>query len=394
MKKNVLFSIIILSIGSYSVAQEKEPTIKMTFGKGIVFTSADSLFTLGLSGRIQSLFINTYNLTDNENASDFLIRRARLNFQGTAFNPRFTYRLQLGFSLPDLNSVNIAVANNLVLRDAMLFYKTTDWLRIGFGQTKLPSNRERLVSSANLQIVERSIVNNFFTLDRDKGVWFYMNFKANKAVIKPTIAISSGEGRIAADKNGKLSYAARVEFLPFGNFSEGGDYIQSDVEREAKPKFSIAGVYNYNIETPRTMGQLGDYLWNAETSNIQYYGADFLFKYKGFSFESELYTRKSDNDGIIVSDIDPTKKNFVITGTGFLLQSGYLFNKKSEIAARYAQVLPAASISSILLEQKEYTVCYNYFINKHSLKLQNDLTYFVNGPTDNLIYRLTAIVTF
>lgn len=394
MKKITLFTFICFLASTFCFAQLKEPTIKMTFGKGILFTSADSTFTLGISGRIQSLFINTTNLEDNENMSDFLVRRARLNFQGTAFNPRFTYRMQLGFSLADMNSANIAVPNTLVLRDAMLFYKATDWLRLGFGQTKLPGNRERLVSSANLQLVDRSIVNTFFTLDRDKGFWFYMKFKAKNMVIKPTLAISSGEGRIAADKNGKLSYSGRFEFLPFGDFTHDGDNIQSDIENEQKPKFSIAGVYNYNIETPRTMGQLGDYLWNAETSNIQYYGADLLFKYKGFAFESSLYSRTSDNEGIIVDKKDPLKKNFVITGTGFSVQSGYIFNKRNEIAARYAQILPSAAINTIFLKQQDYTVGYNYFFNKHSLKLQNDLTYSVNGPTDYLIYRLTAIVTF
>lgn len=76
--------------------------------------------------------------------------------------------------------------NNLVLRDAMLFYRANKWLRVGFGQTKLPGNRQRQVSSANLQLVERSIANNNFTLNRDKGVWFYSNFKINRSVLKST----------------------------------------------------------------------------------------------------------------------------------------------------------------------------------------------------------------
>ena len=117
---------------------------------------------------------------------------------------------QLGFAHGDIFSSNSSAQNNLILRDAMLFYEPVKWLRFGFGQTKLPGNRQRLISSASLQLVERSISNNNFTLDRDKGLWIYNQFKMNKSILKSTIAISSGEGRIVSDKNGKLCYSARI----------------------------------------------------------------------------------------------------------------------------------------------------------------------------------------
>ena len=37
------------------------------------------------------------------------------------------------------------------------------------GQTKLPGNRERVISSANLQQVDRSLLNSRFNIDRDFG---------------------------------------------------------------------------------------------------------------------------------------------------------------------------------------------------------------------------------
>ncbi len=98
---------------------------------------------------------------------------------------------------------------------------------------------------------------------------------------------------LVSDKNGKLCYSARVEFLPLGEFSKNGDYMEADNEREVKPKLSVAGVYSFNESATRTMGQLGDYLLNSESANIQYYGADLMFKYNGFSIESEFYNRES-----------------------------------------------------------------------------------------------------
>ena len=46
------------------------------------------------------------------------------------------------------------------------FYKN---LSIKLGQGKLPGNRERVISSGNLQFVDRSRLNSRFNIDRDFG---------------------------------------------------------------------------------------------------------------------------------------------------------------------------------------------------------------------------------
>lgn len=385
--------LLTLILGLINDATANKPSIMMESGKGIQFTSADSLFTLAIGGRIQSVFELKRDETNNTTGGDFLLRRCRLNIQGTAFNPKFSYRIQLGFAHGDITSANSAVQNNLILRDAMLFYDATKWLRFGFGQTKLPGNRQRQVSSANLQLVERSIANNNFTLDRDKGLWLYTNFKIKNAVVKSTLAISSGEGRIISDKIGKLCYSARLEYLPFGEFTNRGDYIESDIEREQKPKLSVAGVYSFNESTTRTMGQLGDYLFNSEMANIHYYGADLIFKYKGFSLESEFYNRTS-NKGVIANKKDTTQRNNIISGRTFMIQSGCFITKRLEIAARYAQINPDSAIASNMKIQKEYVIGLSHYFFKHNLKLQTDLTYLDNMDNKSFIYRFSGVVTF
>lgn len=394
MKKKALCLLTTcLLVFGHLQAQNQSPTMKMEFGKGIQFISADTLFTLAMSGRVQTMFEGKRDMKTEAMGGDFLLRRCRLNFQGNAFSPNFSYRIQIGFAHGDITSSNSTAANNLVLRDAMLFYKANKWLRIGFGQTKLPGNRQRQVSSANLQIIERSIANNNFTLDRDKGIWFYTNFKIKKAVLKTTIAVSSGEGRIVSDKNGKLCVAGRMEFLPLGNFSKNGDYIEADQEKEKKPKLSIAAAYSYNDAATRTMGQLGDFLYNSATANIQYYGADVLFKYKGFSLESEFYNRNSDQ-AVITNKKDSTQRNAVVSGTTFMVQSGYFITKTNEIAVRYAEITPLAKVASVIKVQKEYVLGFSHYFNKHSLKIQTNVSYLENGIEQSLVYRLSAVVTF
>ena len=381
------------TVSLLTFSQKKNTQTKVSFGKGVQFISEDSLFTLAINGRIQSLFEGKVDLDKKTFGADFMIRRSRLNFQGTALSPKFTYRIQIGFAHGDITSGNSEVENNLILRDAMLYYQAKKWLKIGYGQTKLPGNRQRQISSANLQLVERSIVNNNFTLDRDKGIWFYTNFKIKKAILKPTFAVSSGDGRIVSNKNGKLSYTVRTELLPLGEFKNNGDYIESAQEWEDKPKLAIAGVYSFNQASNRTMGQLGNFLYNSTTSDIKYYGGDIYFKHKRFSFESELYTRKS-NTAIIVNAQDKNLKNYVISGTGLMFQSGYFLTKKDEIALRYAQVTPNKKLESIMIKQKEHVVGYSHYFYKHSLKLQSDATYLKNGQNGSLIFRLSSVVSF
>jgi hypothetical protein len=102
VKQILITTIFSFLIYSKSLAQVKEPTFEMTFGKGIKFTSADSLFTLAISGRVQSLFAINRNTTNETAGADFILRRSRLNFQGTALNPNFTYRIQIGFAQGDI----------------------------------------------------------------------------------------------------------------------------------------------------------------------------------------------------------------------------------------------------------------------------------------------------
>ena len=336
-----------------------------------------------------------HELNTNKTLADFYVRRCRLNIQGKAFHPSFTYRIQLGFAQGDIKSDNASAQNNLILRDAMMYYSPNKWLRIGMGQTKLPGNRQRQVSSANLQLVERSIANNNFTLDRDKGIWVFTNFNFGKALLKTTVAVSSGDGRINSDKNGEICLSGRTELLPFGEFLGAGDYIEASQEREKTPKLSLAAAYSYNSAASRTMGQLGEYLYNSMHANIKYYGADMMFKYKGFSLESEFYHRES-NTSVIISKTDTTgkTKNYVIMGNTLMIQTGIFISKRNEIAMRYAEINPSQKIIAYFPAQKEYVLGFSRYFLKHNLKIQTDCSYFKVGTKESLVYRLSSVITF
>lgn len=394
--RNLLFASILLFSCSFLQAQYNPENgfLDAHFGKPITFSSKDSSFSLSIGGRIQSLAETRYDQLTKRGTVDFSIRRLRLNFAGSAISKRFTYRIQLCFSQRDVAADNSAVQNNLFLRDAMLFYAPNKHWRFGFGQTKLPGNRQRQTSSGNLQFVDRSNTNALFTLDRDKGFWITNTiYTKKKAVISNTIAITSGEGRITSDKTDGLCYSVRSEFLPFGTFSNNGDFVEADLSFEKKLKLSLALVYSYNNRTSRVAGQLGEYLYNNQLADIRYYGTDFMLKYRGLSVTGELYRRTAKN-GVSVNSTNPSKVNFVYSGTGFLLQSGFLFTKKDELAARYGFTSPDHTIDKYTSRVNEYMLAYSHYFFRHNLKVQTDAGFFRGPAQKALQLRFTGIVTF
>ena len=363
------------------------------FGKPITFSSSDSSFSLGIGGRIQSLAEVRQDMINDKNTIDFSIRRLRLNFSGNAINQKFTYRIQLCFSQRDISSDNSSVQNNLFLRDAMLYYSPNKSWRFGFGQTKLPGNRQRQTSSGNLQFADRSNTNALFTLDRDKGFWIANTIRTKKkAVISNTLSITSGEGRVTSDKTNGLCYSLRSEVLPFGIFKSNGDYVESDIYFEDKFKLSVGFSYSFNNRTSRVAGTLGEYLYNNQLADIHYYGTDIVMKKKGWSFTGELYKRSSKN-GVSINPAN-SKVNFVYSGTGLLLQSGYLFTKKDEFALRYGRTSPDKKISGYISILNEYMMAYSHYFFRHNLKLQTDAGYFKGPGQEALQWRFTGIVTF
>ena len=363
------------------------------FGKPITFYSRDSTFSLGIGGRIQSLAETRYDTDKQTGSTDFSIRRLRLNFIGNAISKNFTYRIQLCFSQRDVFADNSQVQNNLFLRDAMLYYSPNSHWRFGFGQTKLPGNRQRQTSSGNLQFVDRSNTNALFTLDRDKGFWiFNTNRLGKKGLLSNTFAISSGEGRINSDRSNGLCYSLRTEILPFGAFKNNGDYVEADLYFEETIKLSWAFAYSFNNRTSRVAGQLGEYLFNNQYADLHYYGTDFMIKKNGWSFTGELYKRRSKN-GISISAATPPKVNFVYSGTGLLLQTGYLLTKKNELAVRYGSTTPDNKIKSYISKAEEYVIAYSHYFFRHNLKVQADAAY-LKSDQKILQGRFTAIITF
>ena len=395
-----LFAIILIALTSLN-AQEISDT---KFGKGLInFTAKDSSFSVKFAPRFQVRSISSWDHDGNQYGSpehNFIVRRARLKFDGFAYSTKLKYKIELGLSNRDISGANQFNRNTpRYILDAVIMWNFAGNWELWAGQTKLPGNVERVVSSANLQLVDRSLLNSRFNIDRDLGIQLRHKTKLGEEfLMREKLSVSQGEGRNVTEGNeGGLQYTARLEFLPFGTFISKGDYSQSDLKREEKPKLMVGLTYNYNQDAVRERGFAGDYMIRTdgtlyETDQTTVF-ADAIFKYNGFSFMGEYAKRTATDEIATEADgVTPTG-NVVLTGNALNLQAGYLFKSNYEIAGRFTKT----NYESITNRdpEKQYTLGFNKFVVGHKLKVQSDISYTsIDGNEDNITFRLGFDIHF
>ncbi|RWX01542.1 porin [Flavobacterium cerinum] len=359
------------------------------YGKGVGLTSPDSIFQFNIRFRMQNRA--TYIQNEGEDgAIDAQIRRLRLRFDGYVGNPHFIYAIQLSFAPGDVGEVKDGENLNII-RDAVVFYRPNKHWNFGFGQTKLPGNRQRVNSSGGLQLTDRTINNAKFTIDRDFGFQtHYQNEHDNKLSYNVRSAISTGEGRNSTDKpdNG-LAYTGKVELFPLGVFSKDGAFFEGDLKREPKPKFMLSGAYQFNNKARRTGGQLGDDLFQKR--DMQSILLDGMFKYNGWAFMT-AYMQRIAKDPITINPDDATDIKYIFTGSGFDYQLSYLLPSNYEIIGRFSTQKVNNDIKLLAPDAKQYSIGVTKYVWEHAFKAQmeltmDDLNYFDGSSKQNWYVR-------
>ncbi len=396
MKQFLMIVGVVCLVTIVSAYSQTEPYIDGRLGvnkRGIVFTDKDSTMQVIMRFRMQSLAqLETVSDKDlSTTRENWAIRRLRLRFGGFLTDPRLTYNIQLSFSRGDMDYADTQFPN--VVRDAVIYWNFDDNWQIGFGQTKLPGNRQRVISSSEMQYAERSIVNNTFNIDRDFGFFGWYRNEIEGIGINVRAALSNGDGRNTPSTKdfeaGGFCYTGRAEILPLGAFTGGGDYFEGDVLRENSPKLSIGGTYSVNSRTKRTMGQLGPVLWSpVSTSTIL---TDFLFKYSGLALYGEYAIREAVNNPVTTKKGEENR--FVFVGNGFLAQASYCLPSMWEFVSRYAVVTPDEGINNDTLftnmtvlskrpiKETNISVGVNKYFNKHRVRINTEIMYRIKENT-------------
>ena len=402
MKLSILRNVVTVICISTFLSMNAQKTKAPKFGKGLFnLVGKDSTFTMKVGLRFQTLATSGWDAGNglSNQTTSMLIRRSRLKFDGWAFSPKLKYKLELGLSNRDQSGASKYTSNApRYILDAVLKWNFSGNFVLWFGQTKLPGNRERVISSANLQQVDRSLLNSRFTIDRDIGIQLRHKFNLTDTfLVKEIFSIAQGEGRnITTGNIGGHQYTTRVELFPFGDFASKGDYKGSDLKFEQNPKLSLGFAYDFNNDASKTRSNQGSYMLNDTgffSTNISTLYIDAMYKHKGFSFMGE-YAKRTAKDAFAKNSDGTLTGDEVQVGNGLNLQTGYLLSKTVELSGRYTNISLDKNITGKGAEN-QYTLGLSKYISGHQLKVQTDLSYTDIGfKTNQLLFRLQVDIHF
>ena len=372
MKKTLSLLLFFVVVSAFSQSSEDTTFVKVRYGhKGFEFNTSDNKFLLQIQGRLQLRLSTpgdqdpvTYDDYLTENKTAFKINRARLKIGGHAYEPWLKYYFEYELS-----------QSNLL--DFRIMLEKWEFLSFKAGQWKVEFTRERFISSGEQQMVDRSLINREFTLDRQQGLEVYGHLKG-KGILDfnywAATLTGTGRGSTTNDDN-NIMYFGRAQWNFLGR--EVG-FEGSDLEFHEKPAAYVAFAAATN-QSPYTRfsqagggslagfedGEPGQYRVNQ--NNLE-----SAFLYKGFSAQTEWHHKEI---------IDKLNGNATTQLRGYYVQGGYFFHylfdwfpKKMEIAARYAEFKPNTDLPENL--QTETSIACNWFFHRHKCKLTGEGSYF------------------
>jgi phosphate-selective porin OprO/OprP len=332
-----------------------------------------------------------------QDTSVWRIRRFKVYMGGYAFLRDLTYRVQV-----DLAKSGTAQ----MLDDAWINYRFIDEAQLQAGQFKIPFARQELTSDGALQFVDRANAVDAFKPSYDVGAMVQGRVAGGKFAYNAGLFNGTGQSGTRTTNSG--AWAARIVFHPFGEMR----YSEADLENTPRPLLSLGANYFANTlkrngnstfldtttSTPPYAGTSG---WlgkaaantaifdNTERVDVDSYGFDAAFKWRGLSVQGEYFGGKADgrNNGRTVHS------------RGYYAQAGYfLLPKRLEAAVRYSSVDPNHDRPRDL--QVEVTGGVSYYFQGHNLKVQGDYTNIHiqqavgRQPTDDMQVRVQAQLAF
>lgn len=339
-------------------------------GKGIEFKSKDGRFSLAMSLRFGFLYSLKHEAETPGLLHNFEIRRFRTVFSGNLFGAKNKYVLQLAFAPREMD-VRDGVVHGSPVYDAYLQFEQLRDLTLRIGQYRVMYTRERNIADVNPLLIDRSLANAEFNVDRDIGLDIRSEDLGGIKKLRYYAGVYLGEGR-DYNKFGDSGflYVGRVDVLPLGLFD---DYEASDVWRLKKLRISFGGAYAFHDRARKDKGVLGTAPLDGGTTNYHNTTADMMLKYAGWSLEAAYMWRHGvRTPGGAVDEMGaPIAVAAARNGQGWLVQTAVLIPRtRLEPAIRYsgARGLGITSMQG----RDEVGGGLNYYFYGHNLKLQAD----------------------
>ena len=374
----------VLSDADMRASLAEGQTAGHTGGEGGFFISSeDGSFLLNVGGQIQVRHMWNFQNDDDDTAGavagfdeterGFTIPRAKLKFSGHIADPRLQYRLVL----------NVEEDNNeAVFQEILISYEYMDGMTVWAGETKAPFLREELIDSAHQLALERSLINEVFTMGYVQGIgidWFADKGGSDQIRIRAAFSdgIRSGEMDNMTDAdlhfpdgdrndkqfdidNNEFALTGRVDMRLMGSWEQGDDFTAWSGE-EMSLIIGAAGQYEE--------AEIGD---NSENHTYWSWTVDASFENEGFNAYGAIVGLHIDSDAAGFHHPD----HF-----GYLLQAGYhVIPDTLEPFAR----LEYLDLSEVQNNDEDeeitlITVGLNYYLAKHAAKVTTDVVYALNG---------------
>ena len=323
-------------------------------GTGLTFQTADKNYKLRM--RLRGQFLANYinpDGDDNEGLG-FRVRRLRVTWDGNAFAPWMKYKVEYDFGRTgELKDIRLSFAKNKAFVPTM-------------GQYKVPFNREVLNSSSALQVVDRSILSDYFEYDRDIGAGVYGLLGGG--MLRYDFGVFQGEGpnKKNDEEDKSLLWAGRVQAALIG-----GDAKKVKENFAEEPTLmvgaAIAGIGGSDTNTGIPSGERKV----PHTGTTTSFTGDINYRDPRFNLTGEYIGRwVNPDDAGIATAYD----------YGFRVQGGFfVVPKKVELASRYAMVTfddDVAGVDGDLDNVWTFTQGLNYYLSgNHQWKVQLDYTF-------------------
>lgn len=363
--------------------------VTLKAGEGVTFSTTDAALPMQLNVRGRLMLLGTMGASpDDTVAVDVVVRRARLVFSGFAFDPRLRYRLQLAVAPADLQEDHDGVAHRSPLLDAIVEFAAHRDLHLKAGQFVLRHNRSRLVSSSSMQLVDRSLGNAEFNLDRDVAVELSSRDLFGVGRFRYALALGVGEGRdsVAVGDAGFL-YLGRVEAALVGPLL---DDVESDLARDPRLRIMLGTSYGFTDRSPFDKATTGSAVDGVRFS-AHHATADLTAAMAGLWATAEVQVRR----GFTTLDKGTTDPGARSGASAFVQLGTLLPFADVEVAGRYGMTAPLET--DLVARQQELGVGVAAYFFGHAVKIHGDLFEVWSGEqlaTMSTRGRLMTQVTF
>ncbi len=317
-----------------------------------------------------------------ENRSAFDIERARLALAGYAVDERLTYFVHMDGDTDGAHTVDFF--------DYWWGWQLTESFQLQLGKRKVAASRQWILGARHTRFSDRPMANDFFRPDRTVGIWGVGTLGDHGHY-----ELMVGNGFNTANlpnsaTDNRFTYAATNYFDPWGDY--GNPLVDFAGSTEPLVRLGHSFVYSpqganssaspieessfLRLSDGTRLTQTGALLPGVTVSEFDlfFYGLDMAYKWRGWSFNSELFMRWIENISANVTLPDDSLAQY-----GFYTEGGYfLVPKVLDVNFRYSQVAGNLGTSS------EYAAGFNWYpLAKPQVKISFDVTALDGSPLQN-----------